>query len=247
MPLLMTSRPRPAWTRLFAELTIIVVGVLIAMAVDNWNTARGERALEQHYLRGLAADLRGDSATFQRTFLPAVVQKDSALHEIAPIVRGTRVLKDTLGFLETVSLGGRLGTRTRLTLTRRTTFDELSMTGNLVLIRSTELRAKIVDHYFQMEIQSDRLVSRIADYPMYVHQYYPAELRGAKTEEDVRAFGLKRAVRGFSSERFQSLLNQEMNYAAFARPMLERAAEDVNTLLSLVDAELAASGEDGGS
>ncbi len=243
----MTSRLRPAWTRLFAELTIIVVGVLIAMAVDSWNTARGERALEQHYLLSLAADLRSDSVTFQDIFLPAVIQKDSALHEVAPVVRGTSVVGDTLEFLDRLSLGGRVGTRTRQTLTRRTTFDELSMTGNLSLIRSAELRAKIVDYYFQMEIQADRLLSRIADYPRYVPQYYPAELRGAKTEEIVRDFGLKRAVRGFRSERFQSLLNQELNYASFARPILERAVENTDTLLSLVETELAASDQERGS
>jgi hypothetical protein len=243
----MSSSSRPAWARMLAELAIIVVGVLIALAVDSWNTARGEHALEHRYLQSLVADLKGDSATYANLFLPAIAQKDSALRDIAPFVRGAPIVGDTLALLDRVSLGGRLGTRARLTLARRTTFDELSVTGNLSLIRSATLRAALVDYYGGMDIQADRLLSRIGGYPMYVHAYYPAELRDSKTEEAVRAFDVKRAVRGFRSEEFRSLLNQELNYMFLARPIFERAAAETNTTLHLVEAELPGSLDGGGS
>jgi hypothetical protein len=48
--------------RVLAELVVIVVGVLIALWVDNLNTERQDRRQEQAYLAGIVEDLRGDSS-----------------------------------------------------------------------------------------------------------------------------------------------------------------------------------------
>ena len=42
------------------EIAIIVVGVLLALAVDHWRQGRNDRQREQRLLRGLAADLEQD-------------------------------------------------------------------------------------------------------------------------------------------------------------------------------------------
>ena len=55
------ERLRVRARRLVWEYLIVVVGVLTALAVDNWNSERVDRGLERYYLSGLVADL--DSAT----------------------------------------------------------------------------------------------------------------------------------------------------------------------------------------
>jgi hypothetical protein len=56
-----TQGKTPPALRLLAELVVIVVGVLIALWVDNLNTERLERRQEKTYLRGVLEDLRTDS------------------------------------------------------------------------------------------------------------------------------------------------------------------------------------------
>ena len=59
----MSAEPRvPLFLRLAGELVIIVVGVLIALWVDNLNQDRRDAAREGSYLRGILVDLRSDSA-----------------------------------------------------------------------------------------------------------------------------------------------------------------------------------------
>ena len=56
----------PAAVRVLAELVVVVVGVLIALWVDNLNTAREDRFQESAYLLGILEDLRTDSIAFVR-------------------------------------------------------------------------------------------------------------------------------------------------------------------------------------
>lgn len=218
-----------------SELVIIILGVLIALAVDQWNDGRRERGLEAAYLEALEGDLRSDSVRYADLFLPALATKDSALSAIAPVIRGAPLRGDTLAFLSTVALGGRLGSAQPTGLARRTTFDELIATGNLSLIRAPSLRAALVDHYNQDQIQASRLKARVPDYPMAVHAYYPAELRGERAPGDVRAFGLRRAVEGFRSPQFEAVMDQEFNYMYLARAVMQSMADETNELLRRVE------------
>jgi len=233
----MSHGSRLPLARLFAELATIVAGVLIALAVDNFNETRRERALEVQYLDALILDVRFDSISMANTFLPALAQKDSVLQIVAPAVRGGPLGADTLAFLDALALGGRLGTKSQLVLARRTTFDELVATGNLSLLRSAALRSSLVDYHMSAELISRRMLARLPDYPMAVHAYYPAELRGDKPDEAVRAFGLRRAVEGFRSPEFEAVMNQELNYTYFAGPLLNSGARRVNEMLALLRAE----------
>ena len=42
------------------EILLVMVGILLALQVNNWNNLRSERALEVKYLRGIKADLQVD-------------------------------------------------------------------------------------------------------------------------------------------------------------------------------------------
>ncbi len=121
-----------------------------------------------------------------------------------------------------------------MTVARRTTFDELTATGNLSLIRDASLRATLVDHYNRVQIEVARLRSRVPDYPMAVHAFYPAELRDAARPEIVRAFGLRRAVAGFRSPEFEAVMNREFNFMYLAQDVMQDLFDRTNQVLLLV-------------
>lgn len=52
------SQPRPLAVRVLGELIVIVVGVLIALWVDNANSERQARGLETAHLSGILFDAR---------------------------------------------------------------------------------------------------------------------------------------------------------------------------------------------
>jgi len=59
------DRRIPLAPRVIGELLIVVVGVLIAIWVDNWNAGRKEADQESDYLSGILFDLSSDSAALE--------------------------------------------------------------------------------------------------------------------------------------------------------------------------------------
>ncbi len=59
------DRRIPLAPRVIGELVIVVVGVLIAIWVDNWNAGRKEADQESDYLSGILFDLSSDSAALE--------------------------------------------------------------------------------------------------------------------------------------------------------------------------------------
>lgn len=229
----MTEKPDPAfdWGYALRELAIVFLGVLVALAVDNWNERRVERVREREYLARLADDVVRDSA-FVATILPLLARKDSALQRIAPVVRRhTTVIPDTLAFLTDLSLGGAAGLA-GVRIATRVTFADLESTGNLRLIRDASVRSAIVAHYTEAVAAESRIEGRRSQYALTVHRLQPAELRDRFSLEAVEPFGLQRIFSRVTTEEFEDLLNQEINYSIFARATLEQFAGATNEVLA---------------
>lgn len=69
------------WRRLLAELIVVAVGVMVALAVDNWNEVRKERIVEREYLAGIAADLESSAVWLERT-REAALRNQAALRRL---------------------------------------------------------------------------------------------------------------------------------------------------------------------
>ena len=79
----------PKWSaRWIGEFVVIVLGVLVALAVDDWRDYRADRALERHLLVRLAADLKADEADLE--FSRALVARRLwVLREVVSKVAGS--------------------------------------------------------------------------------------------------------------------------------------------------------------
>jgi hypothetical protein len=205
------------WRWLFWETLIIVLGVLIAFGVNDYWSDRQDRKLELQYMKRLLGDLQGDSEWVTRYYNNAVAQKFDALNAIAPVVRGKEpVPEDVETFLRNVTLGA-IGGASPNYFVIATTFEDLKATGNLRLLKDTEIRRKLNEYYVGYNNQHQRILSRRSDYFMFVHAILPAELRADMTMDKIREFGVERALEKIMSPEFEVLLNQELNFGYFIR------------------------------
>ena len=223
MQLTNMAKPRSGLKWLLSETLVIVLGVLLALGLDDFWTARQERDLELQYLRRLQADVRADIDYIDQVIRERLDIKLQSLAVIAPIVRGREPVPENVeSFLRNVALGGLLGASSTHWV-RDTTFEDLKSTGNLRLIRNVDLRQKISRYYAAFDMLYGRSRDRRTGYAAYVHTLVPAELRDDMGLADMEEFDIDRAVTRFTSAEFQDLLNQEYNYAYFTQRLNFRA------------------------
>ena len=204
---------RTRW--LLSETLVVVLGVLIALGLNDYWIEREEQALELQYVKRLHEDVSTDADVIDQWFGDLLQKKLKALDAIAPIVRGEQAVPDNVQtFLKNVVAGGIGGTSATPWVTS-TTIDDLKSTGNLRLIRNVDLRRRIGRYYHDMEMLFIRSRDRRSGYTAFVSAQLPAETGEELTLELMKPFGIDRAVESFRSEKFQDLLNQEYNVAKF--------------------------------
>jgi hypothetical protein len=129
------------WSHVLVELLLLIVGILIALAVDGWMDDRRDARLERTYLERLERDLAQSMdtldgfVTFERQQTADGVLAYRGLRGVAEIER------------EPVAVAlGHLAHRRTLRL-QGATYQDLVSTGNLRLIRNPELRDAVVRLY----------------------------------------------------------------------------------------------------
>ncbi len=151
------------WRRLGLEFIVIVIGVLVALAVDDWRQTRADRALEKHLLTSLRADLEADE--FDAQYQQEAEQKlrdavDHILavvdHPLAPVT----AKKDVTGNEIDASLW-LLKFRVELEIADGT-YSEMIATGSFKVIRNTTLRTQISKYYTESR-SSLRIPARLID------------------------------------------------------------------------------------
>jgi hypothetical protein len=131
------------WMAVAIEVSIVVVGVLIALQVSNWNDERKDSARGEDYLRRMDAELQGDVriiadiSTFRRQVY------DYGMAAVANAERGTlyqdSAWKTVLAYYQASQVWPyRIPD---------TTFQEIRSSGELDLIRNPVLRNHISSHY----------------------------------------------------------------------------------------------------
>ena len=151
------------YRRWLGEFVVIVLGILAALAVDNWSTDRHDRNLEQEYLARIKEDLEWDLIEIEEAIGASILQGRSAttlLYELddpladhVPRFRSDRLRAIDFAVPAHEEFDGPLKrlvwltARTRSFDPRRSTYDELLATGRIVVVDDSVLRASIIDHY----------------------------------------------------------------------------------------------------
>lgn len=129
------------WFRYGFETLAVVVGILVAFALDNWNEERKQDLLEIEYLNGLKSDLANDTAYYNsriansewikehhRTFIHQMYQTQNSLEEV-------RVLFSHVDY------------NSEYLTTHNSTYVELTNSGNLSILSNSALKDLIIDYY----------------------------------------------------------------------------------------------------
>ena len=129
------------WFRYGFETLAVVVGILVAFALDNWNESRKQDKLEIQYLKGLSTDLTNDTVYYNRRIMDSErsVKRDG--ETIRQMYQIQKTLEDVKFLLSQSAWNSE-----QLT-TQNSTYIELINSGALRIISNRALKNLIIDYY----------------------------------------------------------------------------------------------------
>ena len=137
---------RVNWRFLVGEFIVIVVGVLMALWVDQLREARDNSELEVEYVESLLVDLDADLAQFDEAEA-WMRRQESAAATVLALYEGLPPTDDPADLVAAVETAG---WQYSPSITRNT-IEDLRSTGNFRLIRDPALRRAISAYYRTLE------------------------------------------------------------------------------------------------
>ena len=195
------------------QFVIIVTGVLVALAADEWRGTRHDRMLEARYLERLRGDLEWDTANFAGFYNVALRAKAQLLRDLMANDALTRLMaRESL--VEDLSYSGFV----LLPANRPATFEELQSTGNLSLIRDIELRGLLSRYYSGYDHISRVILARtVGNYRTLLESslpgtaFYDWRVNGLVPDSSELRLGLQALI---ASPTLTGAVNAELAYTA---------------------------------
>ena len=156
------------------EIILVVIGILIALQVNNWNESRKDNKQEIYVLKQLYQEFKSDSIQLDRfIMLTSNKAEDGKLLRKA-ILNNKKLSRDTLAF--NAFFNGRIVLFESFT----PTFDELLASGSLKLISNETLKNEI--RAFKQDLLTDETFSYYEkqqikkDYNLHLYEYFEPEI-----------------------------------------------------------------------
>jgi len=129
------------------EIVLVVIGILIALQINNWNEQRKFKNLKSIYTERLINDLKQDTLTIH-SLIKTLDQKQRVIQSLTKAVEEENFSEKLYGTIEDYF---RLGWNMNDFTANKNTYSELSESGNMNVFQDYELLQKIKNYYVVVE------------------------------------------------------------------------------------------------
>jgi hypothetical protein len=229
------------WSYAFGELIIVIVGVLIALGVNEWNSSRLARVEEVDVLDRLISDLSEDLERLEGQS-DGIDKKEASLLRLQLVFAADARPRDAAAFLRDVIDGADYGWNQ--VEARRTTFRELVGSGKFSLIRDPSLRESINEYYDFDSSVHQRMSERETNFPHLSYLLVPRENEGtveratgqAELRSHLSDHELDDLVSGVLASPLRGELIGELNLARYIRNIGRRMDSRCRDLIAQLEA-----------
>lgn len=133
------------------EIILVVVGILIALSINNWNERLKIEVLELEYLERLHSDLKADYLYLTKEIQECKKAMDGSYQYIHKAYETQNSIED---YMELIDLSIH---RTELLVVQNSTYTELNNAGYLSIIQNRRLKDSLVALYREYEYVASRI------------------------------------------------------------------------------------------
>jgi hypothetical protein len=184
------------------EIILVVIGILIALSINNWNNTLKDKELEKQYIAGLIIDLQADSLAISgiKFYSDDQVRRKEKLRTY---FEGQTYSNDSLYHFFSSQWGMPVGFNPNTT-----TVDEMKSSGRLGVIRNNDLRKLIIKTYNSYQI----FINGTQAY----YERNRAELRKIVFREIPGAFDFETLKNAIKPDIIEALKNDELKNGILA-------------------------------
>jgi hypothetical protein len=214
---------------LVGELIIVILGVTIALAAEQWRQNISDQEIENQYIERLIQDIEFDQVIRDRFRVSSNIKTDALDAALNWIISPNLSQSGISQFLQDLTDGAQRAYAAGI-FARRNTFDELVSTGSLGLISDVELRQALQNYYGAIDNETRRLQNRITDYSSTIYGLIPRDpeytVSPILTDENK-----VRIIERAKSFDLESRLIAESNFGRLEGESLDNLVDVANQLL----------------
>lgn len=206
------------WKYALGELVIVTLGVLIALAIDQWNDDRKALVEEKAILDRLLMDLNQDAQLFE-IISGRMANKKSSLERLKIVFEAGSDSPHPTGVIQDVIIGAAMGWNQPGS--QNQTFQEIVASGKFGFIRSSILRDNISSYYFIFDNTTLRVDERETEFPRLSYQLIPRsdETGGSiallSPAEDISIAEARQLTQKILASPIRDYVIAEMNFGIF--------------------------------
>ena len=217
----------------FGEIILVMIGILLALRVNNWNQDRINKKSEYKYLEDIKKEIQSNNYVLQTYIKNRLPVKIEGLLAAKKYNEENIEIKDTLAFLNLVSKGGMI--TSGFDILSRNTFDELVSTGNFQLIPEDSIKTTIKNYYWSLEadnITTKKYKSDITNFTSSLRPWNPAK------PDYISNFDRKEMMIAIKSVEYRKIVNRELSFAYDLQDKIDGIDKRASKTIRLLDAVL---------
>ena len=126
------------------EIVLVVVGILIALSINNWNEEKKSKILAETYLKNLKLDLKSDIDALELALTDLNFYEERGYYSLH-VLEGKIKEIDTVEFLKSLVWNNHYHLHQKST----STYEDLISSGNIKLIENNELKIELSKYYLK--------------------------------------------------------------------------------------------------
>ncbi|PHR71352.1 MAG: hypothetical protein COA67_06510 [Lutibacter sp.] len=145
--LLMENKTGKYFKYAIGEIVLVVIGILIALQINNWNQQRIEQDKEYVYLTNIKRDLQHQLVSIELQ----LEHEQKYLDKVQPFL--DYFYKHSIVKLDsTISRDLSIATERKTFVRTDPTYTDLISSGNIDIIKNTEFKNKLIEYYQNVEL-----------------------------------------------------------------------------------------------
>lgn len=129
------------------EIVLVVIGILIALQINNWNETRKFNSLKKVYIERLIDDLKQDTSQINTLIVKTIDKQniiETVINELDSGIKNESLTNAVIDYLKS-------GWNMLDFTPSSNTYSDLSQTGNMSVFRNAELTDRIKQYYIMIE------------------------------------------------------------------------------------------------